>query len=43
MAAAPADFLNVVSKPVAEFLAEAPRYALMPDSGQYLRIYRKVD
>jgi hypothetical protein len=35
------DFLNVISKPVAEFVARDPRYALMPNSGEYLLIYEQ--
>jgi 4-amino-4-deoxy-L-arabinose transferase-like glycosyltransferase len=37
----PPDFLNVVSKPVAEFVARDPHYALTPNSGEYLLIYER--
>jgi hypothetical protein len=38
----PPDIVNTVSKPVAEFLAGDPRYALIPGSGDYLLVYRKI-
>jgi hypothetical protein len=38
----PPDFVNIVSRPVADLLAIDPRYALLPFSGPYLLIYRKV-
>jgi hypothetical protein len=37
----PPDFLNVVSKPVAEYVARDPHYALTPTSGEYLLIYER--
>jgi hypothetical protein len=38
----PPDFVNLVSKPLAEFLSHDPRYALVSEIDGYLRIYRKV-
>jgi hypothetical protein len=38
----PPDFVNLVSKPLAEFLTHDPRYTLVSETNGYLRIYRKV-
>jgi hypothetical protein len=38
----PPDFVNIVSKPLGEFLAKDSRYALVPGLGDYLFVYRKV-
>ncbi len=38
----PPDFLNVVSRPVAELVANNPRFVLSPGSGDYLMVYRRL-
>jgi hypothetical protein len=38
----PPDFVNIVSKPLGEFLAKDSRYALVPGLGDYLFVYRRA-